>query len=111
MINEVNGIGCRKQSKRKIVVKNAVFYWYIGKDPRDRCFAQVLHIVSHNKTFLAIYRLDYVSEGSLIDKLEIIKSNYRAPGFYEFHQHMVDNVVTPGLVREILNFCLIQNNE
>lgn len=99
-------MGCSKHLKRKIVFDDMVFYWYVGKDPRDAHFAKALHIAAPDKAFLAIYRLDFVSEGSRIDKLEIVKSNWIAPGFYALRQHTAERAVTPRLVADILRFCL-----
>ncbi len=99
-------MGSSKKLKRKVIVDDKIFYWYVGKDPRDKFFAKALHIVSPSKDFLVLYRLDFVSEGSLLDKLEVIKSDFIEPSFYEFNQHRVDKEVTPKLVRDILLFCL-----
>ncbi|GKS13478.1 hypothetical protein YDYSY3_44780 [Paenibacillus chitinolyticus] len=99
-----------EKRKRKITVNNQEFYWYIGKDPYDKIFAKALHIISPTKDFLAIYRLDFVTEGSIFPKLEVIKSSYIEPGFYNLNENVHEQEVTPKCVSEIISFCLSSNS-
>lgn len=100
-------MGISIKFKRKIVVCNKAFYWYVGQDPTDKKFAKALHIVSPNKDCLIIYRLDYVTDGVNFPKLEIIRSNYIKPGFYNINNGIHEQTVTPKLVKSILLFCLV----
>ncbi|MFD1900637.1 hypothetical protein [Enterococcus termitis] len=100
-----------KKLKRKIIFNDNVFYWYVGKDPFDKYVAKALHIVSADKSFLIVYRLSAVTEGSVFPKLEIIKSNYIKPGFYDLNRESNERTVTPKLVESILMFCLRENNK
>ncbi|MDN2697124.1 hypothetical protein O0882_12435 [Janthinobacterium sp. SUN073] len=95
-----------KKRKRKIVVNKQEFYWYIGKDPHDKNFAKALHIVSPAKDFLVIYRLDFITEGSVFPKLEVIRSCYIKTGFYNLNEYTHEQEVTPKFVGEIILFCL-----
>ena len=99
-------MGISTKRKRKIIFNDELFYWYVGKDPRDR-FAKAIHIMSPDGGFLAIYRLDFVTEGSILYKLEIIKSKHIIPTFYHVNPGIHEETVTPKLVADILHFCLI----
>lgn len=99
-------MGVSTKLKHKIVFDNKDFYWYVGKDPTDKKLAKALHIVSPNKDLLIIYRLDFITDGSVFPKLEVIKSNYIKPGYYDINKDIREETVTPRLVENILLFCL-----
>ena len=103
---EVSPLAISAKRKRKIVVDNHEFYWYVGQDPWDKKFAKALHLVSPNRDFAALYRLDPVTEGSRCPKLQVIRSRWVQPGFYPLNEEVHEEAVTPECVRQILAFCL-----
>jgi hypothetical protein len=101
----------RKKGTRRITVNNKDYLWYVGKDPMDRKFAKALHVVSPNKNFLAIYRLDFATEGSIFPKLEVIVSNNNKRGFYNINDNIHEQIIIPKPVREIILYCSLEGKE
>jgi hypothetical protein len=92
-----------RKGKRAIVVQGQTFYWYVGRDSYDR-FAKALQITSPNKSLVLVYRLKPITEGSSFPKLQVLQSDRIARGCYQYRQDVHDEIVTPKLVSEIIQF-------
>lgn len=102
-------MGVNKKNKRRLVYSKRVFYWRVQQDAED--FGHInLQIVSEDKKFIVTYRADQskqnrssfiVIQGTEFEGL----NNFKKGWTRVLTPKWEDELITPGLVRRIIEWC------
>lgn len=110
-------MGVRKKHKRSIIRANRLFYWYVKPDLDDEGIIK-LHIISEDKMFIVTYEVGQCCRGHHVaPMLVIIGKEFEGwTAAYRGHRRVRtptwnDGVVTPRLIGEIIDWCLMKDKE
>ncbi|AFY44808.1 hypothetical protein [Nostoc sp. PCC 7107] len=101
------------KNRRKIVINNRKFIWYVKDDPDSSDF--VLHVISENKNFIVNYHLQQPKSTCY---LIILGKEF--PGLPDAGnkwirvlcpQWEIDSIITPSSVRQLIEWCLFSERE
>lgn len=108
-------MGVSKKNKRKLIYNKKVFYWRVQQDDEDFGYNNLL-IVSEDKRFVVSYRVCQskqqrdpfiVIQGSEFEGLKASEKGWKRVLTPKWE----DEIITPGLVKKIIEWCLSQKNE
>ena len=98
-------MGESQKGKRKIVVNDTVFYWYVKWDD-EWWLENVIHILDNNKQYVFYYIVGK-------DETRISDKWVRSPVWIEsdkLHDSQKVVAITPRIVAQIIKWCL-ENKE
>ncbi|MFC4306644.1 hypothetical protein [Cohnella boryungensis] len=109
-------MGVNSKGKRKLMYSGRTYYWNVQQDAED--YGRInLSIVSEDKKFIVSYQVaqtnqeripHIVVKGIEFGGLE----NYSRLGWVRVQTPIWDDrIVTPGLVRTVIEWCLLQKDQ
>ncbi|OPX44388.1 hypothetical protein CLHUN_16870 [Ruminiclostridium hungatei] len=104
-----------KKGKRKLVLNERTFYWYVKEDMEDLGNIN-LYIISDNKKFFVRYR---VGQSKQVKSPVIFIQGTEFEGLKDVDKglkravtpHWEDEIITPGLVKTIIEWCYAPKHE
>ncbi|EPY09231.1 hypothetical protein PAALTS15_00020 [Paenibacillus alvei TS-15] len=109
-------MGVNTKYRRKIVRLNKVFYWYVTPDFEDEGNIK-LHILSEDKKFIVAYEVGQNSRPNknpfiVIMGKEFVGLNNEYTGYRRALTPLwEDDLITPGLVGKIIDWCYSTEKE
>ncbi len=98
-------MGASQKGKRKIVVNDTIFYWYVTWD-EDWWLENIIHIFDDNKQHVFYYVVGK-------DEIRVLNKWVQSPIWIEsdkLHDPKQAAAITPGIVAQIIKWCL-ENKE
>jgi len=114
-------MGVSPKNKRKIIVNNRTYYWYVKEDPDDFPYDLVNHnlnalnIVSEDKRFIVRYYLGFKSKDKRY--LVVIGKDFAGkdhPGTWQrvkCPEWCKGGIVTPKDAESIIKWCMQKKND
>lgn len=108
-------MGVNRKGKRKIILNDRVFYWCVEVDIEDGGIVK-LYIILEDKKFIVRYSVGQSKRGKQ-PFIEIQGKEFEGLNDVgKVLQRVItprwdDEIITPGLVREIIEWCFSPKNE
>ncbi|ETT54812.1 hypothetical protein C162_03899 [Paenibacillus sp. FSL R7-269] len=108
-------MGVNSKGKRKLEHSGRTYYWNVQLDPED--YGQTnLNIVSEDKKLVLSYNLGQANKNVrpfiVVKGLEFegLDNYYRQGWVRVLTPYWDDNIITPGLVKTIIEWCLLKKD-
>ncbi|WP_235218343.1 hypothetical protein [Paenibacillus sp. FSL R7-269] len=108
-------LGVNSKGKRKLEHSGRTYYWNVQLDPED--YGQTnLNIVSEDKKLVLSYNLGQANKNVrpfiVVKGLEFegLDNYYRQGWVRVLTPYWDDNIITPGLVKTIIEWCLLKKD-
>lgn len=108
-------MGVNSKGKRKLVHSGKTYYWNVQLDPED--YGQTsLSIVSEDKKFIVSYHVGQSNNDTrpfiVVKGIEFggLENHYRQGWVRVLTPYWDDIVITPGLVKTIIEWCLLHKD-
>lgn len=106
-------MGVNSKGKRKLEHGGRTYYWNVKLDPED--YRQInLSIVSEDKKLVLSYHVGQTNNDArpyiVVKGIELggLENCYRQGWVRVLTPYWDDNIITPGLVKTIIEWCLLQ---
>ncbi|MCM3631669.1 hypothetical protein M3194_30740 [Paenibacillus glycanilyticus] len=108
-------MGVNSKGKRKLEYIGRTYYWNVQLDPED--YGQTnLDIVSEDKKFIVSYHVGQSNNDKrpfiVVKGIEFrgLENHYRQGWVRVLTPNWDDKIITPGLVKTIIEWCLLQKD-